>query len=701
MIFGMDETARNRACSDDRRQRTQGFAKGLQRLTLAALLLVTSVWLVFPDSPQQIDLLTYADAVRLDAHEISDMAGQRSASCDVNGDGLTDLLVAAPGGDGPGNTRSRAGEVYVIYGRRGAWTWSGDIISVTDVRIMGQEPYDDLGTSVACGDIDGDGYGDVIMGAPTGDGPGNVRNGAGQIHVIPGGPDLASEIDLLSDPGIVVFGEVDGDNLGSEAIAVGELNSSPPDDLLLSAVDAKNKQETNSIAGRVYFLFGRTNWPLQIDLRTSADVTVYGDRSSDGAGGLLATGDLDGNDIEEAVIAVAGGDGPVDSRTGAGDIVVLRGREVWPPEIDLAVEVPDLLLYGADEDDHIGGLRGLEIVDLDADGSAEVVAGSRDADGIDNTVSKAGESRGHEPGPGFSGDVDLGIESDLEAYGVDVSDYFCGGLRVGDVNGDGFADLICDAIRGDGPENIRSSCGEIHIFFGPRTFPDVLEVANDDQDVFVFGREAEDELAVTGVADLNGDGIDEIVGSTKAGITGAVSSVWLISPVDIDLDGVSQLRDNCPLVANADQADTDGDLIGDACQDDYDGDGQTDGEDCAPGNASGGTPPEVGELMLAGGTLTTLTWGAATFGDEYDISRDDLGGLDGNNYGACQNERDPDLSDTRFEEDQIPPAGSGFFYLVRARNLICPATGIWGTDSAGGERVNSNPAACPPTTTAD
>ena len=69
--------------------------------------------------------------------------------------------------------------------------------------------------------------------------------------------------------------------------------------------------------------------------------------------------------------------------------------------------------------------------------------------------------------------------------------------------------------------------------------------------------------------------------------------------------------------------------------------------------------------------------------------------LDGEDYGACQNGRDDDLSDTRFEDAEMPPAGQGFFYLVRARDLICPATGTWGRRSDGAERVNTNPSACP------
>jgi hypothetical protein len=86
-----------------------------------------------------------------------------------------------------------------------------------------------------------------------------------------------------------------------------------------------------------------------------------------------------------------------------------------------------------------------------------------------------------------------------------------------------------------------------------------------------------------------------------------LSSAWLSSPFDVDEDGIAHLRDNCPLVFNPDQADTDGDERGDACASDYDGDGRADHLDRAPGDGAVSGPPEV-EALVAGQTaLTVLT----------------------------------------------------------------------------------------------
>jgi hypothetical protein len=115
------------------------------------------------------------------------------------------------------------------------------------------------------------------------------------------------------------------------------------------------------------------------------------------------------------------------------------------------------------------------------------------------------------------------------------------------------------------------------------------------------------------VTDVNGDGIAEVLMRRGGNLT--YPTFWLVSPYDVDGDGIAQLPDNCPLVYNPDQLDNDGDLRGDACADDWDGDGQVDADDCAPANGSAGTPGPVEDLWVTGGAETVLEWPAAPFAD--------------------------------------------------------------------------------------
>lgn len=134
--------------------------------------------------------------------------------------------------------------------------------------------------------------------------------------------------------------------------------------------------------------------------------------------------------------------------------------------------------------------------------------------------------------------------------------------------------------------------------------------------------------------------------------------------------------DNCPLVANADQVDGDGDAAGDAC-------------DCAPSDAGVfAIPAEVAGLRL-GLDRTTLMWeasqptaGAATV---HDVLRGRLSELPvGSGAGeTCLVAGTAEASASDFDE---PVSGSGFWYLVRGRNG-CGA-GTYGANSAGVTRVS-------------
>jgi hypothetical protein len=215
-------------------------------------------------------------------------------------------------------------------------------------------------------------------------------------------------------------------------------------------------------------------------------------------------------------------------------------------------------------------------------------------------------------------------------------------------------------------------------------------------DILIYGAQANDETNLSGVLDTNNDGVPEVAISGRLYSSTVPNVFWLTSPFDLDNDGVSQLPDNCPLVWNPDQLDTDGDRVGNTCDGDYDADGVVDANDCNRRVATEGRPPAVDTLSVErNGSSATVRWDLLASAESYDVSRGLLTALSPNQFGTCQNARDAALTDGEFVEPDLPPSGDGFFFVVRGRDAGCGGVGSYGTSSTGVERINADPLGCP------
>ncbi len=212
---------------------------------------------------------------------INDWLGSALATGDINKDGFSDIIVGAPGADGPNEARTGAGEAYVILGQAAFPANKVMDLGTTKahITIYGADISDELGRSVAAGQIGQDEIDDVLIGAPGADSRGNSRPRAGEAYIVLGSiiftSGLSKEIDTCipvivevincsgnttpvansAKPDILFFGADTGDRLGSTA-HIADVTSDSIEDIFIGARDADGLAKLKNESGEVYTVFG-------------------------------------------------------------------------------------------------------------------------------------------------------------------------------------------------------------------------------------------------------------------------------------------------------------------------------------------------------------------------------------------------------------------------------------------------------------
>ena len=188
-----------------------------------------------------IDLSTLdgSNGFRLDGVAADDRSGYSVAGAgDVNGDGFADLIIGAPGAD-PHGTDS--GSSYVVFGKASGFAASIDLSSLdgsNGFRLDGVAADDYSGSSVAsAGDVNGDGFADVIVGAYGAD-PHGTDSGSSYV-VFGKASGFAASIDLSTLDGTNGFrldGVAAGDCSGRSVASAGDVNGDGFADVIVGAL---------------------------------------------------------------------------------------------------------------------------------------------------------------------------------------------------------------------------------------------------------------------------------------------------------------------------------------------------------------------------------------------------------------------------------------------------------------------------------
>ncbi|KAA0972564.1 hypothetical protein FPY71_05640 [Aureimonas fodinaquatilis] len=479
--------------------------------------LAQGVW-GFDTQPAPIYLTDIANGIG--GFAITGSAGHNSGYSvagvgDFNGDGLSDILIGAPGGTGT------LGRSYIVWGKanNNAVT-AGDLSGGQGgIVLMGENVGDMTGQSVAfAGDVNGDGYDDVIIGA-------SEYNGkAGMVYVAFGGSSN-STIEMkdfgTNSRGFYISSSEANGLVGYSVAGAGDVNGDGYLDILVGA------NGTSSGRGRSYIVFGKSN----LDTVSLEDVAlgnggfvIDGETAGNGSGfagdglgySVSAGGDINGDGYADLLIGAPG----YSDQQGRSYVMFGRASPTSTLAADLAAGAGGFAIIG-ESGDYGSGHTVAYAGDVNGDGFADIVVtapaygafagrsyvvfGKTSNMNIDLADVAAG-----------TGGFVITRTDDLSYAGFSVS-------VAGDVNGDGFSDLLIGAF-GDGKDT-NTGKGMTYVVFG-KTDNSAVEletIAAGEGGFAIIGEVSGDHsgFAVAAGGDVNGDGFADLVVTAKDAVGGA------------------------------------------------------------------------------------------------------------------------------------------------------------------------------------
>ena len=389
--------------------------------------------------------------------------------------------------------------------------WSGEVtLDGASHVTYGEDEEDRIGSSLGHGDLDGDGFPDLVIGAHRAD---PVAMHSGAVYLVPG--PLTESWGSLADHASVRLDGSSYTDYAGWALAVADLDGDGQDDLL---VGAPQEDTVGSNAGTVSIFYG----PLvDSGMLEDSPATIYGESSEDRLGSDVDVGDINGDGVSDIVVSAEENDSYA-SEAGAAYLFLGDGlRESG------AVDSADAdTRFYATQSDMDFGTSVLFAGDVNGDGLDDLFIAAPRSDG--GGIESAGGVYlflGHASSYG-TGSARLHTMASAEYLGAGGRDYSGFAMAVlGDVDGDSRTEFAVTAPYTDAMPD--RDLGTVYLMLSPalsgtselETDADVVIRGSADDNALGFGIAGNFDLDADGHMDLAISAPDERRTRTNQGVT--------------------------------------------------------------------------------------------------------------------------------------------------------------------------------------
>ena len=422
------------------------------------------------------------------------------SSGDLNGDGYNDIVIGAS--SAAVDSESSVGQAYILYG---PFPEDREVTSTNEAAVSGEQKYDYVGTSVAAGDLDGDGYADFLVSSHNY----NSSDGrdAGLVGLQYGGPTELSGSRSVTALDASFTGADLNHTLGKSIKFIGDVNGDGFGELAIGAPGTEHPDYPESVQGSVYIIPGSATRHSGASTVTSvAMLTITGDKMDDYMGDSRSiTGpiDLNGDGLNDIVIGSDQIDWDTNESVGAAYIFYAE-RDTLSAGASVSVALADGIIHGEGASDSLGEAPA-SAGDVNGDGYDDLVLGAEGADGYTGCVYllHGGPTR-------LAGAKSVTSLASATLSGISTQDQF--GASVGglDINVDGYSDVVAGAPIVNSGADLHA--GAIYFFHGPLSGT----LSASDADATFTGSASETRIGYGNhTLDANNDGIDDLLMSAR------------------------------------------------------------------------------------------------------------------------------------------------------------------------------------------